>query len=54
MNFKDWISIFTNLFTGISFKGINKYFGQYIIESWDAKTPSGICKLKGASEKDRK
>ena len=46
----DFAKIFSNLFTGFELN--KKYNCSVIKEKWDDKTPSGICKAKGASEKD--
>lgn len=51
MTFKDFSQLFSSLFTG--FKLPKKYICNAIREKWDDKTPSGICKAKGAPEKDR-
>ena len=48
MNFEDFSKVYTNLFTGFVFKE-REYVCNYINEKWDSKTPSGICKAKGAS-----
>jgi hypothetical protein len=54
MNFKDFNNLYTNLFTGFTLESFNaRYEGLTISERWDAKTPSGICKLKEATDKDR-
>ncbi len=54
MTFPDFNNIYTNLFTGFTVESFNaKYEGRTISERWDLKTPSGICKLKGAAEKDK-
>lgn len=49
MKFEDFNRIYTNLFTGYVFQ--REYRGQFISERWDEKYPSGICKLKDASDK---
>ena len=50
MNFSDFNNLYTNLFTGFTVESFNaRYEGKTITEKWDAKMPSGICKLKGAS-----
>ena len=49
MNFTDFSKIFSNLFTGFQLN--KRYICNVIKEKWDAKTPSGICKAKGATEK---
>lgn len=52
MNFDDFNNLYTNLFTGFTVDSFNsKYIGKAISEKWDTKTPSGICKLKGAPDK---
>ena len=53
MNFGDFNDLYTNLFTGFTVETFNaRYEGRTIAETWNTKMPSGICKLKGASEKD--
>jgi hypothetical protein len=53
MNFGDFNNLYTNLFTGFTVESFNaRYEGKCIVEKWDEKMPSGICKLKGATEKD--
>lgn len=51
MNFEDFAKVYTNLFTGFVFKE-REYVCNIINEKWNSKTPSGICKAKGASEVD--
>lgn len=50
MNFHDFASIFSNLFIGFELN--SKYSCLVIREKWDPKTPSGICKAKGASDNE--
>lgn len=51
MTFEDFSKVYSNLFTGYTFKE-NEYQCNVIYEKWNSKTPSGICKAKGASETD--
>jgi hypothetical protein len=54
MNFSDFNQLYTNLFTGFTVDSFNaRYEGRTISEKWDSKLPSGICKMKGAEEKDK-
>lgn len=49
MNFYDFAKIFSNLFTGYSLQG--KDFTCYTFQGkWDKATPSGLCKMKGATD----